>query len=325
MEIKDLAGLSEPSSKLIEVVSKAVGTIYEPTRIRREAKALADALITKTKAEIEVEEIRYRAANRLVAQEIKKQENIESVARQAAAMVHTMPATDQAIDEDWLNRFILDAQEVSDARLQTVWAKLLAGEFQSPGAFPRRVFRLIKDFEPKDAELIDSLADKLLWVENHDGSSCAFLNSHIFEEWILVGRHEDRKLLGATLIKHADYLKELGVIDQQDYSFRFSVEGPLRPDSIHMSSVSVKRIYSGSLEINPEHIQPNFVRTKGPSVSPAGVPQINQWTKEIEFDAWKVTFLGASVFAIAAKQPDSAHFASIREFLVGAGMKLKTS
>ena len=33
MEIKDLVGLSQPLTKLVEVVSQGIGTVYEPTHI----------------------------------------------------------------------------------------------------------------------------------------------------------------------------------------------------------------------------------------------------------------------------------------------------
>ncbi|AGA66437.1 membrane-fusion protein [Brachyspira pilosicoli P43/6/78] len=39
MEIKDLAGLSEPLKKLVETISNAIGKLYEPTHIKRIAKA----------------------------------------------------------------------------------------------------------------------------------------------------------------------------------------------------------------------------------------------------------------------------------------------
>ena len=34
MEIKDLAGLSQPLTKLVEVVAQGLGTVYEPIHIK---------------------------------------------------------------------------------------------------------------------------------------------------------------------------------------------------------------------------------------------------------------------------------------------------
>ena len=48
----DLGKLSKPISKLIEAVSQGIGTLYEPTKIRRKAKAQADAALIKAEADI---------------------------------------------------------------------------------------------------------------------------------------------------------------------------------------------------------------------------------------------------------------------------------
>ena len=49
MEIGNLTGLEKPLTKLIEVVSKGIGVLYEPTRINNEAIAQAEALEIKSK------------------------------------------------------------------------------------------------------------------------------------------------------------------------------------------------------------------------------------------------------------------------------------
>jgi hypothetical protein len=44
MEIKDVAGLGQPLTKLLDVIEKGVGKIYEPTHLRRMALAKADEI-----------------------------------------------------------------------------------------------------------------------------------------------------------------------------------------------------------------------------------------------------------------------------------------
>jgi len=90
MDIKDLAGLAAPASKIVEVFAKATGVLYEPTRIRREAEAQADALVVKTNAEIQADDLR-RAVERFITQEIKKQENLEAVRDRTIALVAGQP------------------------------------------------------------------------------------------------------------------------------------------------------------------------------------------------------------------------------------------
>jgi hypothetical protein len=66
----DLGKLSEPATKLIDTVANAVGVTYEPTRVRRKAKAEADATIIIAKSHQEIRGIELRAAERLRKREV---------------------------------------------------------------------------------------------------------------------------------------------------------------------------------------------------------------------------------------------------------------
>jgi hypothetical protein len=56
-EVKDLAGLAQPLTKLIEVVSDAIGSAYRPKAVEREAdaKAYEFKALARAKAEAEAE------------------------------------------------------------------------------------------------------------------------------------------------------------------------------------------------------------------------------------------------------------------------------
>src|SRR2546430_14083231 len=109
----DLGDLSKPATVLVKKVCNAVGIIYEPTRIRRRARAEADAKKIKTLAGIELKDIDRRAIERFVHQEARKQENIESITAQAAS---TLPsdAMVESLDEDWIAHFFKQCDTVSD-------------------------------------------------------------------------------------------------------------------------------------------------------------------------------------------------------------------
>ena len=57
----NLGELSKPATILVEKVCNAVGIIYEPTRVKRMARAEAEAEKIKTVARIELSEIEHRA------------------------------------------------------------------------------------------------------------------------------------------------------------------------------------------------------------------------------------------------------------------------
>jgi Protein of unknown function (DUF2806) len=323
--VVDTRGLSEFGCKLIDAVSNA----YKPAQIRKEAKAQAQALLIMTQAEIDAADLKQRAnlkrraVERFIIQEIQKQENIEAILLDSANSVTSEPEAGNDFDEDWLKQFILEAQEVSDKRLRKIWSALLRGEFQSPGKFPRRIFRVLKDLEPSEAGFIDEIAAKVLLVEDSKGIQTPFLNVVIYEEWILAEKRE-KKLLGTTSIENFDLLQELGLIDRIDFIFNFSVSGPMQPDKIHIDDGSARKVFSTAGEIIPEHVQPKFIRTKGPSVSADGRPMINRWLKQITFDAWKVTRLGRAVFELSQKQKDFQHFKTVKEILLKSGIQLRS-
>jgi len=162
----DLGKLSKPIGKLIEAVSQGIGTLYEPTKIRRKAKAQADASLIKVESDIRKKDLLRRAANRLVFQEISRQENIENIIKIAA---HSLPATvsEDPVDKDWISRFFDECKDVSNEDLQKVWARILAKEVASPGSCSRKTLSILKDLSAKDADLFNRICN-LLWLTNDD-------------------------------------------------------------------------------------------------------------------------------------------------------------
>src|SRR5947208_71749 len=136
----DTKALSEPVTKLIEAVRSAVGVIYEPTNIRRKAKAESDAAIIKLGGEIELRDIAQRASERINNRELRRQKNIESIVTQAQ---EELPETvdKHPVNEDWITQFFNLSQDVGDSEMQTVWARLLAGEVARPEGFSLRTLQ----------------------------------------------------------------------------------------------------------------------------------------------------------------------------------------
>jgi hypothetical protein len=321
IQLKDLAGFSEPMKEFIRAVSYYFERRSEPTRIRNEAAAQADALRIEAQAEADASEIRQRSSLRLRVQEIQNQLNLERIIQNAARQVEALPANSSGMDEDWLHRFFIEAQEISDERLQALWSKLLSGEFQSPGRFSRRVFRLLKELDPLDLAVIEETAAKTLTITDHDGTQQTFLNVDIYEEWNL-GAERERELLGTTQLKNSAILQELGIVDHRDKQFAFRVEGYLQPSKLHLSSQSAKSIRMGDESIYAEHIQPEFVRSKGPTVSELGRPMINAWIKTVILDGWRITTLGEQVFRLNTKSPNMDHFFEVKNILLKSGIRL---
>lgn len=157
----NLGDLSKPATVLIEKVCNAVGVLYEPTRIRRQARAEADAEKIKALARVELTSLQERAVERLVHQEERKQQNIEDITAQAAAQLGA-DAHPEGLDEDWVAHFFSQCETVSDKEMQSLWAKLLAGEATKPSTFAKRTIDFVASIDKRDAALFTTLG-QFVW------------------------------------------------------------------------------------------------------------------------------------------------------------------
>ena len=153
----NLGELTKPATKLIEKVSNAIGTLYEPTRIRKVAAAEADATRIKAIAQADAEdELTRRALERFIYQERRKQKNIEDITIEAARILPP-DAKPEEIEEDWLAHFFKNCDTVSDKEMQSLWAKILAGEATNPKTFSKKTINAVASLDKRDAELFTSL------------------------------------------------------------------------------------------------------------------------------------------------------------------------
>lgn len=156
-----LGTLSKPATTLIEKVSDAVGGIAKPWQINRVAKAEAEAEIIKANARVQISEIEERALLRMVREEGKKQENIESITAQAVPLLSSEAKT-ESLDNDWIVHLFEKARLVSNKDMQGVWARVLAGEANAPGIFSKRTVELVSTLDQYDMEIFTELC-KFVW------------------------------------------------------------------------------------------------------------------------------------------------------------------
>lgn len=175
LEIKDLAGLSEPITKLVDVVSSAIGSTFRPKAIRAEAdakayeikalaKANAEAVVIKNEIERSAlldavgslaashPELAERARHRLLLKEIEGQLNVEAIANHA--VLELPPSvSNEPVSPDWRRKFFAEAENVCEKDMQLLWGKVLAGEISSPGAFSLRTLDALRHISRHEAEL----------------------------------------------------------------------------------------------------------------------------------------------------------------------------
>ncbi|MCH7498224.1 MAG: DUF2806 domain-containing protein [Candidatus Marinimicrobia bacterium] len=161
----NLGDISKPADTLIKKVSKAVGGVFAPYQIIRVAKAEAEAAIIKAQTEIEITDLHRRAMHRFIEEEAKRQQNIENITGKAIPLLAD-ESDAELIEDDWVTNFFDKSRIVSDNEMQELWARVLAGEVNSPGTYSKRTVNFVGDLDKSDAELFAKICGFALQIGN---------------------------------------------------------------------------------------------------------------------------------------------------------------
>ena len=156
ISLVNLGGLAKPATLLIEKVSLAIGSVWEPRQIKRIARAKADACLIEAKSEIEITDLQRRAMTRFVEEEASRQTNMEEITKKAMPLLadESNPGN---MEDDWVTNFYAKSRIVSNDDMQRIWAQVLAGEANTPGSFSKRTVNLLGDLDKRDADLFQQL------------------------------------------------------------------------------------------------------------------------------------------------------------------------
>ncbi len=166
-----LIEIDKPITKLIEVVSNGIGVLYKPRAIRKEAdaKAYEFKVLERAKSEALAEnkireaEIFERLNCRLVAKEMKRQNNIDDVVEIAATQLEqSKQVSEEIVDEDWTTRFFDIVQDVSNDDMKNLWGRILAGEVEQPNSYSKRTLELLRNLSKDEADLFVKVSQFVL-------------------------------------------------------------------------------------------------------------------------------------------------------------------
>lgn len=176
-----LAALSKPVNTLIEKIASGVGILYEPIRIRENAKAHADAEKILALSKLEIEDIQKRALIRIVNEETIKQINMENVIDKAIPNIEADAKTEN-VDNDWLIKFFEKVRSISDNEMQELWAKILAGECNNAGSFSKMTLNIVGELDKTDAILFSSLCSCVFRVAGYSHPIIFNINDNEYKE-----------------------------------------------------------------------------------------------------------------------------------------------
>jgi len=153
----NVGDFAKPVNTLLEKISDAIGGFYRPHQIVRLAEAEGEAEKIRAVTQIEITELQRRAMRRFIAEEAKRQQNMESITAKALPGV-VEQANPENVDDDWITHFFDKCRLISDEQMQDIWARLLAGEANVPGSYSRATIALLASLDKSDAAMFSLLA-----------------------------------------------------------------------------------------------------------------------------------------------------------------------
>jgi len=249
MEIKDLAGFSEPLTRLIEVISKGVGAVSAPYLTRKNANAKAHEISVVSKALSDVAQqhevtvvykngeiqawkkpedrtlvlseipIFDRSATRLDYQTRKRQDNVERITSTAALEL----AADDSVpkecpDDDWISRFFQYAEDVSSEQMQDLWGRILSGEIRRPGKYSLRTLDFVRNMTQAEATTIEQASRLAL-----TSAGTIFIDAHD-KPWLARNRSTHPSLVFS--------LSELNLMYPTDLAMRMFVDKKVEEEHV---------------------------------------------------------------------------------------------
>lgn len=127
--------------RLIELTASATGVTARG--IRLDAKAKRDARLLAAQTDSDIADIQAGIKE-------FREGNLCSIASKALALVENVE--DPVVDPDWMIQWLDKAQDVSDDDMQTLWAKILAGEANTKGRFSKWALHAVSMMSKDDAE-----------------------------------------------------------------------------------------------------------------------------------------------------------------------------
>ena len=216
--------------KLLEFVASGIGAVGGPMLARWQARAAADAARIEAQGQADVMRIKAQGQadsmaliasaqakarnyfstegqsiqgevnlgkeidSRLTFQEQKRQSNIGTVVRLAADELGDKEVQNHYIDHDWVARFFADVQDVTSEHMQRIWAKILAGEVETPGRTSLHTLSILKNMSQRDAELFEEVSQ------------------FIFDDFILDTENIKNTIPGFPVLKTLFILESYGLV-----------------------------------------------------------------------------------------------------------------
>jgi hypothetical protein len=258
------------AARFIEWVKSFTDLLTVPKLKRLEGKAEAETIKEISKAKTEAQALEEEGLQKVAQSRIDfiKKHNIKDITIKAAEQIllnDTDVSEDTDVEEDWFYKFYDFAGQVSDDSVQEIWAKILAGEVNSPGSYSKRTLSILSNLSKQDAELLVKIKNLLITVGGRFYFPTYFTTA------------EEQELLNITY-EDILMLQEVGILYESSSQL-----------TIHSSQDLI--IYFGGKEFAfrlkplPEHVHSMTVPLTILPVTIAGIQLLNLTESPTEYNA----------------------------------------
>lgn len=174
--------VGEAAKVFLEKVSDGVGGLALPWQMKRKAKAEVEVEKIRLAGDMELDELQATALARVVKKEVRKQKNIENIAYKSTLHLKRDNETN-GLDEDWIAEFFDKCENVSDAKMQEMWSRILAGEANRNGSFSKKTIDLVSKIDTTSAELFSKLCSYIFCLAGREDVLVYFSDmTHLLSE-----------------------------------------------------------------------------------------------------------------------------------------------
>lgn len=125
-----------------------------------EARQYLMASDAQVRGELEI--TRDDVAQRIEFQERKRLTNIRDVVAVAAEVLGDKEVDDHEPDPDWTARYFDYVQDVTSEDLKKLWARILAGEVETPGRTSLRTLSILRDMSQRDTLMFHAMMEYVI-------------------------------------------------------------------------------------------------------------------------------------------------------------------
>jgi hypothetical protein len=206
--MKDLVGIGKTVKTVSDAVRGAVSVLYRPTAIRKEGRARIEVAASRVevmaRAEVRAAQIRQegdialadRAKQRFLFEQLMQQQSLENILAKAVEYSKKQKKRKgRKISEHWLYRLLINAKDVTDEKVQDIFAKLIVEQgSEGKNAISYMTLDALRLFEPRHARSFKAFC-QLYYLF---GSVCFGMHDPDSREWIGEEEFGDLEELGVV-------------------------------------------------------------------------------------------------------------------------------